>query len=94
MPTPVPRLARALDLIGLVVFIAGAACYGYAYLGLEEIRSGQLVRPPGLFSALQAAEGYYWYSQVGIALSVAGIGVFLAAFTVARRRRAPRPAEG
>jgi hypothetical protein len=91
MSQPVPRLGRALDLLGLLLFAAGAGCYGYAYVGLEGIRTGDSVIAGGMFATLNEAKALTTVSEIGIAVAIAGIGVFIAAFMVARAARLRGP---
>jgi hypothetical protein len=92
MPHSVPRLGRALDLVGLALFLAGAGCYMYAQRGMDGIRTGQTVITGSLFATLNQAKAYSRVADLGLALAVVGLMVFGAAFMVARRARTGPPA--
>ena len=86
MSHPVPRLGRQLDLAGLALFVVGILCYGWAYLGFENLQGARTARgaPPG---AIAEADRLYTISRVGVGLMIAGGCVFIAAAIVARRSR-------
>src|SRR4051812_37480469 len=93
---PVPRLARQLDVAGGALLLAGAACWGYSFLGLRRLpvrypdlsraAAGRVLPPPG---AVAEADRLYAWSHAGIALFVAGAVVILAGALVAALRRGP-----
>jgi len=90
MNVPVPRFARLLDLLGLVLFLAGAACYGWAWIGLEELRTVQPVSDNSQHFAAVARFNDLWeLSRVGIGLMLAAGGVVAGAafYAVVRRKR-------
>lgn len=85
--TPVPRVARLMDLAGLLLLLAGGGLYLRAYLGLRAL---QHVHPaPGErpFSAMRRFDQLWTLSRAGLGLIVAGVVVMVAATLVARRLR-------
>jgi drug/metabolite transporter (DMT)-like permease len=91
MTSTVPRLGRALDLLGILLLIVGGACWFYAYTGFESLRAPGFVPEPIMFAALLEAERYTWISRLGMLLASSGVAVAVAAFVIARRRGAPVP---
>lgn len=89
---PVPRIGRILDLVGLILFLAGAGLFARAWQGFREVRA--FVPAPGdaLWAATQMADGYWRMQRLGVAVMSVGIAVFVAAWWVARRARSGRPA--
>lgn len=87
MSHAVPRLGRLLDVAGLLLVVGGAASYLYAYAGLERIRTGETVITGTMFATLNETSAYSRISDIGMALAVAGVLTFVAAFAVTRRAR-------
>lgn len=87
----VPRPLRAVNLVALLLFLAGAALYVRAWIGLRELRSyvGDPAAPP--FSAMALFNHYHLLSQIGVWLVVAAVtvAVIAAIAAVIHRRRAP-----
>lgn len=83
----VPRIGRLLDLVGAVLFLAGAALYAWAWAGFRRVPAYQPTLEEGAWAALELANGYWRLQRIGTALIVAGIGVFVCAWWVAGRRR-------
>ncbi|HUF13424.1 MAG TPA: hypothetical protein VMN78_10020 [Longimicrobiales bacterium] len=81
----VPRAGRALDLLGLLLFLAGAALYGRSWLGLRAM--DEFERAPGdpTFAALEYADWLARIGRVGFGLMAAGAVVAVNAALVARR---------
>lgn len=81
----VPRLGRALDVVGALLFVAGAALYGRSWLGLRAM--DEFERAPGdpAFAALEYADGLARLGRIGFGLMAAGAVVAVIAALVARR---------
>ena len=82
---PVPRIGRALDLLGLLLFLAGAALYVRSWLGLRSME--EFERAPGdpVFAAVEYADGLARTGRIGFGLMAAGAVVAVIAAVVARR---------
>lgn len=80
---PVSRLGRQLDLVSLVLIVAGLVLFLQAFIGMRELRDQQETAfVPGTTEAYAALNRYYRMqrlSWVGIGLGVVGIGVALSA---------------
>lgn len=83
--TPVPRIGRLLDLAGLLLFLGGGGTFAWAWIGFRGVQD--YVPPPDApaWAAVAVADGYLRVQWVGAALMVAGLGVFVLAWWVARR---------
>lgn len=84
--TPVPRIGRVLDLVGAVVLLVGAGFVVRAWIGFREVEA--YVPPPDAppMAAVAFADGFWRMQKLGVLLMLAGIGVFVAAWWIARRR--------
>ena len=81
----VRRLGRLLDVVGLVLLLAGAGASARAWTGFEEVRTYQAAPGAEPFAALRLHDRYARLQGAGTALIVAGVGVFVAAWWVGRR---------
>jgi hypothetical protein len=81
----VPRLGRLLDLAGLLLFLAGAAVFVRAWIGLEGVRHYQAAPDDLPWAATRLANGYVHLQHVGGGIMLAGIAVFVAAWWMAGR---------
>lgn len=87
MPKPVPRIGRALDAAGLLLFLVGAALYGRAWLGLRHLRETQPVVENAREMAAMSRFIHFWeLSRWGMWIMAAGAVVAVIAAVVARRR--------
>lgn len=85
MPSPVPRIGRILDLVGLGLLLAGGGLYGWAWLGMRRLESVQPVsREAGDFAAMARFQDLWELSRVGLAVMVLGVLTAVAAMVVAR----------
>lgn len=82
----VPRIGRVLDLVGVVLFLAGGAVFARAWLGFKAVHAYQPTPEEGLWAATRLANHWLRVQWVGGAVMLAGLAVFLAAWWVARRR--------
>lgn len=80
---PVPRIGRVLDVLGLVVFLAGLGVYGRSWLGMRRLEAEGVDPAAPLFSGMQEFDRMWELSRVGIALMVLGGLVALVAAGVA-----------
>ena len=94
MKGPVPRIGRILDLAGLLLFLAGAALYARAWLGLRGMDSFVPDPDSAGFAALARADQLSSLGRVGVGLMIAGgiIGV-IAAVVALRIMRRPDASE-
>lgn len=86
----VPRIGRVLDLVGALLFLAGATLYARSWSGLRDMDA--FVRAEGDvgFAAVERADALSRLGTTGVALMIAGVAVGVLAAVVARRaRRAP-----
>lgn len=90
MKGPVPRIGRVLDLAGLLVFLAGAALYLRAWLGLRGMDTFVPDPDAAGFAALERADQLSSLGRIGIALMIAGAVIAVVAAVVARRVAARR----
>lgn len=82
---PVPRIGRILDIVGLLLFLVGAAFYVWAWIGFGTIPS--FVRLPDAepWATVAVANRYWRLQKIGVALMIAGIVGFMVAWWTARR---------
>jgi hypothetical protein len=80
----VPRIGRLLDLGGLLLFVVGGVTYARAWIGLSDVP--EFERPEGAspYAATELADGYHQMERLGLALMIAALLVFVAAWWVAR----------
>ena len=83
--TPVPRIGRVLDLVGLVSFLIGGGFIARAWIGFREVQG--YVPPPDAkaMTAVEFADQFWRMQRVGVGLMLIGIAVFVAAWWIARR---------
>lgn len=86
MAARVSRNSRIIDLVSLVLVVAGAACYVWAYVGMEALRRAPHDPNAELFAAYTR---YVRLSQLSIAGLVAvGLGVVVGIAAAFHARRA------
>ena len=93
--TKVPRAGRALDLVGLALFLGGALAYGYAWAGLRAVQGARTARgaPAG---AIEEVDRLVMWARTGATLMTLGIATGIVAAIVAvrlARRALARPAD-
>ena len=92
MATGVPRIGRVLDLIGLLLFLAGAVLYVRSWIGLRGMDDFRRAQDAPAFAAVEHADALARLGRVGFAVMAAGAVVAVIAALVAwraGRRRGP-----
>lgn len=80
---PVPRIGRLLDVVGLVLFVAGLAVYGRAWVGMRGLEAAGADPSAPLFSGMREFDRWWELSRVGVSLMVLGGLIALVAAGVA-----------
>ncbi len=62
---------RTRDAVGLLVFLAGGALYAYAWSGMRNLATKQLVIPKGI-PAMRYFDTYWQMSRLAIVIMLAG----------------------
>lgn len=88
----VPRIGRALDLVGLAFFLVGTGLYARAWMGLRALPAFVPAPDAGPWAAIRLANGYVRLQWAGGALMAVGVAVFVAAWWVARDVATPAEA--
>ena len=72
----VSRFARSLDSFALLVFLAGAVCFGYAHVGMRQLQNSGFVENHVVAWAM-IGEWTRWLrlSWLGLALVVTGVTI-------------------
>jgi len=81
----VPLIGRVLDLVGLLLFLAGGLLYARAWSGFQGVPDFEPPVDGPAWAAVELANGYGRVQNAGVGLMVAGIGVFVFAWWAARR---------
>lgn len=84
MKPAVPRLGRMLDLVGALLFLAGAAVYARSWLGLRAMDRFERAAGDSAHAALEHADALARLGAVGFGLMSAGAVVAVLAALVAR----------
>jgi hypothetical protein len=82
----VSRLGRALDLVGLLVFLTGLGVFGRAWIGFRSVPAYHATPDEGAFATVRLADGYLRVQRIGAAIMAAGVAVFVAAWWIHRRQ--------
>ncbi len=85
MKRPVPRIGRVLDVVGLLLFVAGAALYARSWLGLRAMDRFERTPEDDLWAAVERADELTRLGRLGSAVMAAGALVAIVAAFVARR---------
>lgn len=83
----VPRVGRVLDLLGLLLFSGGGGLFAWAWSGFLAVSDYQASPDDPPWAAVRMADGYWRLQKMGVALMLAGVGVFVLAWWTARRAR-------
>jgi hypothetical protein len=73
------RADRTRDGLAMLVFLAGAALYGYAWTGMHNLATKQLVVPKGVAS-MRYFDTYWQMSRVAILILLAGAAALVWSF--------------
>jgi hypothetical protein len=65
------RADRTRDALSSLVLLAGAALYGYAWYGMRNLATKQLVIPKGI-AAMRYFDTYWQMSRLAILIMIAG----------------------
>ena len=91
---PVPRIGRALDAVGALLFAGGGALYAWAWLGFRRVREYRPTLEEGEWAAVRMADEFWRLQRIGTVLMLAGLAVFVGAWWVAGRARRQATAPG
>ena len=80
----VPRIGRVLDLVGLVLFLVGAALYARAWVGFRGVSAFVPQADGPAWSAVAVANRFWRLQKIGAGVMLAGLAVFVLAWWVAR----------
>jgi hypothetical protein len=67
----VSRADRGRDAVAMLVLLAGAALYSYAWLGMHNLATKQLAIPKGI-AAMRYFDTYWQMSRIAIVILLAG----------------------
>lgn len=81
---------RRRDVAAVVILLAGAALYGYGFLGLHALATKPIVLPRGEF-ALARFDHFWYLSRAGATLILIGVAAVAWSFWRHRRRRHAHP---
>ena len=84
MNTPVPRIGRILDLVGALVFLAGAMVYARSWLGLRAMDRFERAAEDSAHAAVEHADALARLGRYGFLLMAAGAIIAVVAALVAR----------
>jgi len=84
----VTRADRSRDLLALLVLVAGAALYTYAWYGMHNLATKQLVIPKGV-PAMRYFDTYWQMSRLAILIMIAGTAAIVWSFWIHTRRVDP-----
>lgn len=85
MARDVPRVGRVLDLVGLLLFLGGAALYARSWLGLRGMDEFTPGPDAPLFAAIERANALTRLGHIGLGFMAAGAAVACLAALVAWR---------
>jgi len=89
MAPRVARSSRIIDVVSLVLVVAGAACYLWAYAGMKALRQATPDPNAELFAGYTRFVRLWQLSVVGLTSVGLGVAVGIWAALHARRARAP-----
>lgn len=82
------RADRTRDLLSVLVLLAGAGLYAYAWLGMHNLATKQLVIPKGI-AAMRYFDTYWQMSRLAILIMIAGTAAVGWSFWSYTRRADP-----
>lgn len=97
--SPVPRGLRLLNVLSLLLFLAGAGLYIRAWFGMERLQTYEADPEAALFSGLAEFDHFWNLSRIGIwlvwaAVAVAVIAAIAAVVVRWRAGTLERPVDG
>jgi hypothetical protein len=84
----VTRADRTRDALSTLVLFAGFALYGYAWAGMHNLATKQLVIPKGI-AAMRYFDTYWQMSRLAILIMIAGTAAIAWSFWSYSRRADP-----
>lgn len=91
--TPVPRSVRAVNVLALLIFLAGAALYARAWVGMRSLYDYEPPPDAPPFSAMALFNDYWQMSRLALLIISGAVAVALlaaGALVLLRRREARR----
>jgi len=86
-------MGRILDLLGLALFLGGAAVATRAWIGFRGLPDDLPSPGTSAVSAVAVADGFWRLQKIGTGLMIAGVAVFIIAWWIARKAQATVPVE-
>ncbi|MDX1494424.1 MAG: hypothetical protein R3253_10220 [Longimicrobiales bacterium] len=84
--TPVPRIGRALDLVGLIVFLLGLGMFVRSWIGFRrEVPAFEPSATDPPMAAVELADGFWRLQRIGAGVMVVGVAIFVLAWWIAGR---------
>jgi hypothetical protein len=82
------RADRTRDIVSALVLLAGAGLYAYAWFGMHNLATKQLVIPKGV-AAMRYFDTYWQMSRLAILIMIAGTAAVAWSFWIHTRRTDP-----
>jgi len=82
------RADRTRDIVSALVLLAGAGLYAYAWFGMHNLATKQLVIPKGV-AAMRYFDTYWQMSRLAILIMIAGTAAVVWSFWIHTRRADP-----
>jgi hypothetical protein len=79
------RADRTRDIVSALVLLAGAGLYAYAWFGMHNLATKQLVIPKGV-AAMRYFDTYWQMSRLAILIMIAGTAAVAWSFWIHTRR--------
>lgn len=83
---PVTRMGRALDLVGLLVFLGGVGLFVRAWAGFHDVPAFDATAGgEAPWAAIRLADGFWRLQRIGVAVMLVGVALFVFAWWAERR---------
>lgn len=82
------RADRTRDTLSVLVLLAGAGLYAYAWFGMHNLATKQLAIPKGV-AAMRYFDTYWQMSRLAILIMIAGTAAIVWSFWSYKRRADP-----